>query len=120
MEGTMIAKELHLIGWNLLRLGFYMLSYDGALQRQTRQAAAGGVIRDDNGNWVSGVAVNLGHCSVVMAEAWGVWYVLRLAWDCGIRKAILTLDNLLVIKLISNGSSTINMTSSWFRTLEKC
>ena len=65
----MKAKELRLIGCHLPRLGFHMLNSDGALRRQTGRAAAGGVIRDDNGNWVCGVAVNLGHCSVVMAEA---------------------------------------------------
>ena len=79
----------------------------------------GGVIRDDNGNWVCGVVINLGHYSVVMAEAWGVWHVLRLAWDCGIRKAILALDNLLVVKLISNGSSMINMSSSLVQDIRR-
>ena len=58
------------------------------------------------------MGIDLGLCSIVMAEAWGVWYVLRLAWDYGIRKAILALDNLLVVKLISNSSSTINRTAS--------
>ena len=54
-----------------------------------------------------------------MAEAWDVWHVLRLAWDCGIRKAILALDNLLVVTLISNGSSSINMTSSLVQDIRR-
>ena len=45
--------------------------------------------------------------------------MLRLAWDCGIRKAILALDNLLVVKLISNGSSMINMSSSLVQDIRR-
>ncbi|KAK5820274.1 hypothetical protein PVK06_025320 [Gossypium arboreum] len=36
-----------------------------------RVAASGGVIRDQNGQWVWGFAKNAGTCTVMEAEFWG-------------------------------------------------
>ena len=69
LGGNMRAKELYLIGWQFPPPGFHMLNSNGSLRRQTGKAATGGVVKDDNGNWVCRVAINLGLCSVVMAEA---------------------------------------------------
>ena len=38
-----------------------------------------GVIRDSVGHWISGFCMNIGECSVLMAELWGLYQGLVLA-----------------------------------------
>ena len=55
------------IGWSFPTWPWYKLNVDGA-RKATGVAAAGGLIRDHNGHWVAGFGMNLGTCSVTMAE----------------------------------------------------
>ena len=65
-------------------------------------------MRNDQGNWVGGFATNLGNCSALVAEIWGAWQALKLAWDWGYRKIILEMDSKVAIQLITNGSKSVN------------
>ena len=49
---------------------------------------------------VRSFATNLGFCPVVMAELWGAFYALGIAWSLGFPRVILELDS----------SSAINLT----------
>ncbi|KAH9723967.1 putative ribonuclease H protein [Citrus sinensis] len=40
---------------------------------------------DSNGNWLMGFTVNLGICSVLSVELWGLLHGLRVAWEYGFR-----------------------------------
>ncbi|KAH9725573.1 putative ribonuclease H protein [Citrus sinensis] len=72
------------------------------LSPQPRRAtAAGGVIRDSVGNWVSGFSMNIGESSVIMAELWGLYQGLSLAWNVGIRHLLVEVDSLCVTQMIS-------------------
>ncbi|KAE8684046.1 hypothetical protein F3Y22_tig00111157pilonHSYRG00040 [Hibiscus syriacus] len=51
-----------------------------------------------------------GCCSVLNAELWGLLDGLRLAWDYGIRRILIEMDNVEAIKLITNPSPSNNST----------
>lgn len=55
------------------------LNMDGALRGNPGLAAAGGVLRDGDGNWCGGFAVNISKCSISLAELWRVYYGLYIA-----------------------------------------
>lgn len=42
-------------------------------------ATAGGVLRNGDGEWCGGFALNIGRCSAPIAERWGDYYGLYIA-----------------------------------------
>ncbi|KAH9666643.1 putative ribonuclease H protein [Citrus sinensis] len=68
--------------------------------RNTGEAGAGGVIRDSFGNWISGFSMNIGESSVIMAELWGLYQGLSIAWNVGIRHLLVEVDSLCVTQMI--------------------
>ncbi|MBA0675013.1 hypothetical protein Goari_016580, partial [Gossypium aridum] len=54
------------------------LNTDGVVQLGFGNAAAGGVVRDANGDWIFGYNRCLGKCSIFNAELWGILEGLRL------------------------------------------
>ncbi|CAN1761177.1 Putative ribonuclease H protein At1g65750, partial [Linum perenne] len=71
----------------------FTLNTDGSLHRASNSSAAGGIIRDDQGRFVSAFASKLGICSIVRAEIWVVVEGMVLAWNCGIRKLSVQSDS---------------------------
>ncbi|XP_013607689.1 PREDICTED: uncharacterized protein LOC106314355 [Brassica oleracea var. oleracea] len=74
------------ISWNRPTNGWFKLNTDGASRGNLGLATAGGAIRDEYGEWNGGFAINIGICSAPLAELWGVYYGLCIAWDRGIRQ----------------------------------
>ncbi|KAH9751354.1 putative ribonuclease H protein [Citrus sinensis] len=72
------------IGWQPPVWPLCKLNSDGACRRNGGSFARG-ILRNSNGDWVSGFAMNIGYCSVTIAELWGVYQGLVMAWDHGIR-----------------------------------
>lgn len=60
-----------LIGWEAPRVVWIKINTDGASHGNPGLAAAGGVLRDGDGNWLGGFALNIGICSAQLAELWG-------------------------------------------------
>ncbi|KAH9667915.1 Endonuclease [Citrus sinensis] len=77
------------------------LNTDGA-KKGFSQTGAGGLLRDFNRNWIMGFIVNLGTCSVLSAELWGLLHGLRMAWENGIRRVQVGVDNKSVVHLLTN------------------
>ena len=73
-------------------MGWIKLNDDGSVL-SNRRASCGGVMRDDSGQFLRGFAVNLGICPITVAEIWGAFYALDMAWMKGYRKVILELDS---------------------------
>lgn len=65
------------------------------------EAGAGGVLRDSVGHWISGFCMKIGESSVLMAELWGLFQGLTLAWDVGIKRLLVEVDSLGVTQMIS-------------------
>jgi len=45
--------------------------------------------------------VNLGNCPILLADFWGIFYGLKMAWDSDIRQLEVECDNILVVKMLS-------------------
>ncbi|MCH82165.1 ribonuclease H [Trifolium medium] len=56
------------VGWMSPRQGWIKGNKDGAQIMQNQQAGCDGVVRDDLGQWLSGLSRKLGSCSALMAE----------------------------------------------------
>ncbi|XP_012084521.1 uncharacterized protein LOC105643892 [Jatropha curcas] len=95
------AKDWRLLGWSPPTVGWFKLNCDGSLITQSHRASTWGVIRNDVGNWCYGFACNLGSCSILLAELWGVFLGLSLAWDKGVRNLIVEVDNVQACELIN-------------------
>ena len=76
------------------------LNTDGSC-KNTWEAGARGVIRDSVGHWVSGFCMRIRYNSVLMAELWGLYQGLILAWDVGIKRLLVKVDSLCITQMIS-------------------
>ena len=85
----------------------------------TGVAATGGLIRDHNGHWVAGFGMNLGTCSVTMAELWGLYQGLLLVWNKGIRWLYAEVDSRCVTQLVKNNVVTYNEFSPLIRAIQE-
>ncbi|XP_020871723.1 uncharacterized protein LOC9299799 [Arabidopsis lyrata subsp. lyrata] len=92
-----------LICWKPPRDGWMKLNTDGASHGNPGLATAGGVMRDGDGNWCGGFALNIGICSAPLAELWGVYYGLYIAWEKRIRKLEVEVDSVVVVGFLTIG-----------------
>ncbi|CAA7029674.1 unnamed protein product [Microthlaspi erraticum] len=82
---------------------WFKLNTDGASQGNPGLATAGGVLRDGDGRWCSGFALNIGRCSAPLAELWGVYYGLMMAWEKQIPRLVLEVDLEVVVGFLMKG-----------------
>lgn len=80
----------------------FFLNTDGVVHSVSSLFAAGGVIRNEKGNWIMGYNCFLGKCTVSVAELWGILDGLFLLQKQGYNKVIIQSDNLEVVVAISN------------------
>ncbi|KAG7579838.1 Ribonuclease H domain [Arabidopsis thaliana x Arabidopsis arenosa] len=93
------------IAWRKPEEGWVKVNTDGASHGNPGLATAGGVIRDGEGNWCGGFAVKIGICSAPLAELWGVYYGLYLAWERRATRVELEVDSELVVGFLKTGVS---------------
>ena len=97
-----LREERH-IKWRRPSNGWCKLNTDGASRGNPGLATAGGVMRDENGEWQGGFAVNIGICSATLAELWGVYYGFVIAWENGIRRLEVEVDSATVVGFLKTG-----------------
>ncbi|CAN1743095.1 Putative ribonuclease H protein At1g65750 [Linum perenne] len=95
------------VSWKAGPHGWFTLSSDGSLQGQQGRAAAGGILRDNNGNCILAYTMNLGICSITRAEIRGALEGVRRAWDYGVRRLEIQIDSQAVVALLRETSSDI-------------
>ncbi|XP_061350360.1 uncharacterized protein LOC133295534 [Gastrolobium bilobum] len=88
------------VKWKPPPSGWWKLNVDAALRRNPCQAACGGLIRDEYGNWVSGFVYNIGSCDPLTAEFWGILKGLQFAWEMKVQNLIVESDSLQAIQAI--------------------
>ena len=71
-------------------------------------AGASGLICDFRGVWKLGYSANLSVCSVTSAGLWGLFHGLSIAWQYGFHRVYVEVDNMRVMKLISNPNTLVN------------
>jgi ribonuclease HI len=95
-------KMVSLIGWKPPRESFIKLNTDGAY-KVNQIAGCGGVIRGSQGEWLGGFAKGIGLCSAFIAELWGVFEGLKLAYMLGFKNVELEVDSDAVVGVIKRG-----------------
>ena len=91
------------ISWQKPPSGWIKINTDGAAKGNPGLATAGGVLRDEYGMWHGGFALTIGICSAPMAELWGVYYGLCIAWERGFRRVELEVDSESVVDFFGQG-----------------
>lgn len=60
------------------------------------------------GCWLSGFSLNIGICSTLLAELWGVYYGLHTAWELGVRRLSMKIDYEIVVGFLTKGISGVH------------
>ncbi|CAL1389137.1 unnamed protein product [Linum trigynum] len=89
------------MGTSSARLG--ALNSDGSVVNG--QAAAGGVLRDENGRLIRAFSMKLGEVSITRAELEGIVKGLQVAWNEGLRCIVVHTDSQTAIKLIKEAEN---------------
>ncbi|MBA0569492.1 hypothetical protein Golob_003215 [Gossypium lobatum] len=95
-----------------------MFGTDGAVNLGSGLVAAGGVVRDKEGNWIVGYYRFLGKCSVFDAELWGILDGLKIIQRRGHVHVTIQTDSSEVVKSILD-SSSIESNSTLIRRISK-
>ncbi|KAG8362913.1 hypothetical protein BUALT_BualtUnG0024400 [Buddleja alternifolia] len=78
---------------------------DGSLFSDSPSATAGGLVRDDRGEWTTGFSIKLGAVSITVAELLGLRPGLYMAWDKRIPCLLVEIDSLVILNLVESASS---------------
>lgn len=70
VNGDHCIREINIIRWERLLLGWTELNSDGSFNSTTGMASEEGVLRNSKGAWIGGFSMNIGYCSKTGAELW--------------------------------------------------
>lgn len=114
-----VKKEQVLLCWSFPHHGWYKLNVDGSYRSGSGCIAGGGVIRNQEGEWLSGFAANLGTGKVIEAELWALYRGLELAWKSGLAPLEVETDSTTVLKLMHNPVE-VNWKHPQFNLIKSC
>ncbi|XP_004306184.1 PREDICTED: putative ribonuclease H protein At1g65750-like [Fragaria vesca subsp. vesca] len=77
----------------------FKLNIDGSRSTSSGKIGASGVIRDHRGSWISGFQINLGVGEILDAEAWGLFYDMKLASQLQINNLSIESDSAVLVQL---------------------
>lgn len=95
------------------------MNIDGAFKASLRMASTGGLIGDHNGRWIQRFTDNIGTCTIIITELWGILIGLQMAWNRGSQKILLEVDSLTAIKLIDKETTAHNRNGSLVRHIQE-
>ena len=98
----MITK---LIKWERPESGWLKLNTDGSFDDLLGNAGGGGLIRDEQGQWVAGFTRKIGKINSFMAEAWALRDGLVLCNQMKVSKVIVESDAKAVVDALNNRGS---------------
>lgn len=101
-----------LVGWVKPNSGWVKLNTDGASKGNPCPAGAGGIFRDEAGNWLGGFMNSLGVATSMCAELGAIRSGLELAWSRGFTKLLVESDSLSTISILKR---TEPANSKWVR-----
>ncbi|OMO72395.1 hypothetical protein COLO4_27635 [Corchorus olitorius] len=94
------------LSWDKPPEGWVKLNTDGSWNQASNEAAFGGVIRGQCGEWLLGFSQAIGKCSIDMAELWGIHQGISLAWSRGFRALEIESDSATSVDMIRKGVNT--------------
>jgi ribonuclease HI len=104
-------KVMKDIQWKCPEKGWISLNTDGAAKSDTTMAGCGGILRNDNGIWITGFSKFLGSTTAYMAEVWGLYEGLSLARSLGIERLEVQVDSEALVK--ATNKDGMGCTMSW-------
>ncbi|KAL6130766.1 hypothetical protein ACLB2K_069145 [Fragaria x ananassa] len=87
---------------------FYKLNIDGSRSSSSGCIGAGGVLRDHLGIWIDGFQVNLGTGEVLDAEAWGLFFGLRMVAMHNIVNLEIESDSVVLVQLMLKSDTGVH------------
>ncbi|XP_062013929.1 uncharacterized protein LOC133730329 [Rosa rugosa] len=100
--------DCSLFSWTRPPEGFYKLNVDGTRIASSGMIGAGGVIRDHIGNWIIGFQINLGIGAILDAEAWGLYYGLKIARNLLISNLEIESDSAILINPLQRSDLSLH------------
>ena len=100
--------------WGKPNMGWLKLNTDGATNGVMGLARGGGVVRDENGNWVIDFSRRLGNASSFLAELWALRDGLLLCQQLNSPKIIVEMDAKSLVDAFNNPSYTNTVISPLF------
>jgi ribonuclease HI len=94
-----------LVTWSRPEEGTCCLNVDGSLLGSTNTAGYGGLLRNNNGDFLCGFYGMAAVRNILFVEIMAVLHGLQLCWDNGYRKVICFSDSLQSVNLIRDGVS---------------
>ncbi|XP_025635616.1 uncharacterized protein [Arachis hypogaea] len=106
------ANHARLISWKPPSEDAVKLNVDGSYMAITNNAACGGILRNYLGGFIKGFSCNLGSCSIMHAELWGIVHGLRIATSLNLSCVIVESDSASALKFITQSYPTTHSCSS--------
>ncbi|MBA0569993.1 hypothetical protein Golob_003684, partial [Gossypium lobatum] len=75
----------------------------GLVRPEDAFGTTGGLLRDQNGEWIIGFNKYLGNCAVFDSKLWGILDSLKLALDQRFENVLIQFNNLVTINMIKDG-----------------
>ncbi|XP_004305448.1 PREDICTED: putative ribonuclease H protein At1g65750-like [Fragaria vesca subsp. vesca] len=89
-------------------LNFFKLNIDGTRATASGKIGAGGVIRNHAGTWIIGFQINLGVGEILTAEAWGLFYGLKLVVKLQISNLEVESDSAILVNLMQSSNLALH------------
>lgn len=93
-------KEEVFVRWSHPPQDWYVLNVDGAAKGALGATGGGAIIRNHNGQFISALSANFGHCTSFKAEAAALVCGLELAKNMQIEKLVVQMDNLACVQVL--------------------
>ncbi|KAL4292566.1 hypothetical protein AHAS_Ahas18G0040900 [Arachis hypogaea] len=103
LVGKRIGRTERNIGWHPPPKGWIKLNTDGTAQGNPVVTGCGGLLRNEEGNWIAGFTHRIGDGTAFLAELWGVKNGLKLAWTMGFKRVVVEIDSAAVVSLLNGG-----------------
>lgn len=94
--------------WEVPLDGWVKLNCDAAVTNLGANAAVGGVVRNANGNFLLGFAMDIGEATVTMAELKAILTSLNVLRGKGYSKIVINSDSLTVVRFVQGGCSNLH------------
>ena len=106
-----IRKINRSIFWERPPLGWKKLNTDGSWLGGADRAGYGGIVRDDQGEWVAGFSRHIGSTNSFTTELWGLREGLILCCNLNIESLVIELDAQAVVDVMKNNAYVNNVVS---------
>ena len=106
-----IRKINRRICWERPPLGWKKLNIDGSWLGGVDRASCGGLVRDDQEEWVAGFSRHIGLANSFTAELWGLREGLILCYNLNIESLVVELDAQAVVDVMKNNVYVNNVVS---------